>query len=114
MNLKKLLTAALLAGLVGIPSLAFAQSEKWIELHNKTGTTILHVYFSETYSDAWSRDALEGILEEEEMKTVRIRSHACMIDMRVRYANNARHELRFNICTAEHIDALPKGLVVVR
>jgi hypothetical protein len=37
-----------------------------------------------------------------------------MIDTRVRYVNNAAHELRFNICTAEHIDAMPDGLNIVR
>lgn len=114
MYLKKLLAAVLFTSLASVSHVAFANTEKWIELHNRTGTTILNVFFSEIWSQSWSADALEGLIMANETKVVRIRSGACMIDMRVRYANNAQHELRFDICRAEHIDAMSDGLNVAR
>jgi len=110
---KNLFVTALAAVFYVNAPVALADTEKWIELHNMTGSVITNVFFAEIWSTKWSRDALEGTIRQNRTKIVRIMSGACMIDMRVRYANDARHDLRFDICRAEHVDAMPTGLNVI-
>ena len=111
---KNLFVVSLAAAFYVSAPAARADTEKWIELHNRTSSVIMNVYFGETWSTSFSRDALEGVIGQDATKVVRILSGACMVDMRVRYANNARHDLRLDICQAEHVDAMPTGLNVAR
>lgn len=113
-SLKNLFVAALAVPCYMSAPAALANTEKRIELHNTTGTVIVNVFFSETWSTNWSPDVLEGTIGQDTIKIVRVMSGACLIDMRVRYANDVRHDLRFDICRAEHVDATPTGLNVIR
>ena len=113
-SLKNLFIAALAAPCCISAPAAFADTGKVIELHNTTSTAIVNVFFSETWSTNWSQDVLEGTIGKDATKIVGVKSGACVIDMRVRYANDVRHDLRFDICRAEHVDATPTGLNVIR
>jgi hypothetical protein len=114
LSLNNLFVATFVAAFcVSAPDM-FADTKKWIELRNTTSTAITNVFFSEIWSRDWGGDALEGTIGQGATKTVAVLSAACMIDMQVRYVNDVRHDLRFDICRAELVDATSAGLNVTR
>lgn len=114
MNRFRSLVVAAAIALSALPGAASAQSTKWIDIHNKTSSTIKYVYFSEPTSRAsWGSDFLgvDHIYPDQKYR-FNVRSQVCMIDLKVVSTTGASQTLRFNICSAQHIDIEPNGLVV--
>ena len=111
---RNVLAAALvIACAIGVPGRASADSVKWIDIHNRTGTAISGVFFSETRSDAWGIDFLgTDFLRAGDTRRFRVRSSSCVVDMKTRFTNDVEHTLRFNICRAEHLDNMRTHLEV--
>jgi basic membrane lipoprotein Med (substrate-binding protein (PBP1-ABC) superfamily) len=110
---KLLFGVAALAAALGAPTAATAGSTKSVIVHNKTNMAISGVRFSETWSDSYGGDTLgANYINPGVEYRVFVTSESCLIDMKVIFTNRVAHEIRFNICTYDHVDDVGDRLVV--